>query len=474
MNRAIASILAIAALAITAVVVSANNVDADGHSFQLTVRNVTEQQPITPPVVVVHDANTVLLPSSADRLPGLEALAESGDQSGLIESLSERDGVKTVKRFGGIIKPGESSTIINVPAEAGDHVSVVAMLACTNDAITAATAIVSDAGAPAFGSGAVLDAGTEDNDESRASVPCLDGEGVSGADEDDGEGSIMSHPGISGDADLGSEFGWGGTAIEIVLDDPGTLPRMSMHVGIDLQNKSNGQPITPPVVIVHDPHVDAISYTRPAELAGIADLSEGGVNDGLINTLTGAPGVVSVTQWDTGGPILPRTGYRGNVSAMDGTAITVVGMFACTNDAYIVATSNVDASDGSVMSMTSVAEVFDSGSENNDETAATVPCLGGADAALSEGDGENERAMHPGITGEGDLNPAVHAWRADTVAELTVSSAHGDDAIGAVPTALPNTGGAAPTNSWMLLLAIAGFAALIAGTSVIAVARRRG
>ena len=472
MNRAIASILAIAVLLVTAVLAQSSPANAS-HAFQLTVRNVTERQPITPPIVVVHNANTVLLPSSADRMPGLEEFAESGDQTGLITSLLERDGVKAVQRFGGIIGPGESATIINVSADDGDHVSVLAMLACTNDAITTATAIVTDAGIPAFGSGAVLDAGTEDNDESRANVPCLNGEGVSDVDVADGEGSIAPHPGISGDADLGDVFGWSSTAIEIVLDEPGTLPRESLRVGIDLQNKSNGQPITPPVVIIHDPNVDPISYTRPSELAGIADLSEGGVNGGLIATLIGAPGVVSVIDWDTGGPIQPRTGHRGNVSAMDGTAITVVGMFACTNDAYIVATSKVDASSGSIMSMTSVATVFDSGAENNDETAATVPCLGGASAALSEGYGENERREHPGVTGDGDLNPAVHAWRADTTAELTVSEPHADDTGGSVSTALPNTGGIAPQSSWILPLAIIGIAGIILGGSTLVAWRRR-
>ena len=54
-----------------------------------------------------------------------------------------------------------------------------------------------------------------------------------------------------------------------------------MDVGITLQNKTNGQPITPPVVIVHDPNVNPISYTRPSELDGIDDLPEGGANGNL-------------------------------------------------------------------------------------------------------------------------------------------------------------------------------------------------
>ena len=439
----------------------------------MTVRNLTAQQPITPPVVVVHDANSVLLPSAADRLPGLEALAESGAQPELIESYLERTGVKEVKRFGGIIKPGESVTILNVNAEPGDHVSVIGMLACTNDAIAVGSVVVTESGAPAFGSGIALDAGTEENDETRTTVPCLDGEGVSAGDTHDGEGTIEPHPGIEGIGDLGEGFGWRGEVLHMILDEPGNAAPEYVDVGVTLHNRTNGQPITPPVVIVHDPNVNPISYTRPDELEGIDDLSEAGNNEDLIATLTGAPGVVSVSQWDAGGPIPPRSGLRRNVGAIDGTAITVVGMFACTNDAYVVATANVWEHDGSIQETSGIAFVFDSGSENNDETAATVPCLGGPDAALSEGFGENERMEHPGITGKGDLNPAIHAWRSDTTAELTISASIDEPDVGRVPTRLPRTGGAAPVANWLMLLGFAGLMVIGAGGGVALIATRR-
>ena len=124
-----------------------------------------------------------------------------------------------------------------------------------------------------------------------------------------------------------------------------------MDVGITLQNKTNGQPITPPVVIVHDPNVNPISYTRPSELEGIDDLSEGGFN--------------------------------------------------------------------------------------------------------------------------GDLNPAIHAWRADTTEELTVSGAFDEDQIGRVATVLPRTGGTAPSSTWILLFGIAGSLIVFTGARMALVARRR-
>ena len=98
---------------------------------------------------------------------------------------------------------------------------MLGMLQCTNDAITLGTVIVSGDGSPAFGSGAVWDAGTENNDESRSTVPCLDGEGASYLNSADGEGRIKRHPGISGDVDLGEIFAWESTVTEIVLDARG-------------------------------------------------------------------------------------------------------------------------------------------------------------------------------------------------------------------------------------------------------------
>ena len=443
-------------------------------AFQLTVRNVTAQQPITPPVVVIHDANTVILPAAADRLPGLEALAESGAQPELIASLKERKGVKDIKRFGGIIKPGEAFTIFDVNAAPGDHVSVIGMLACTNDAIVVGSVVVTGSGAPAFGSGIALDAGTEKNEESSATVPCLDGEGVSAGDTHDGEGTIERHPGIAGIADLGEGFAWHGEVTHLILDEVGSSSRETVGVGLTLHNRTGGQPITPPVVIVHDPNVEPISYTRPAELDGIDDLSEGGINDDLIATLSGSPGMVSVSHWHTGSPIWPRTAVRRNVDAIDGAAVTVVGMFACTNDAYMVATADVVTVDSLIHETSSVASVFDSGSEYNDETAATVPCLGGSDAALSDGVGENERLEHAGISGRGDLISVIHGWRADGTAELMISAAFDETGIGSVLAKLPPTGGGALSINWMLLCCLVGMLFVgISGGSALIVARRQ-
>ena len=423
MKRVILSATLVAFLTLAVFYLQPQPAEAQQKDFQLTVRNITARQPISPPIVVVHDSSAVLLPSSAGRLEGLEAFAESGDKPELMESLRGRSGVKNVLRFGGVLNPNSQQTVLRVPADPGDHISVLGSLQCTNDGITLGTIIVSDDGSPSYGSGTVWDAGTEDNDESRATVPCLDGEGASNLDTADGEGSISRHPGISGSADLGAVFGWDHTVIEIGLDERGAQPARAFEVGATLENRTTGQPITPPVVVVHDKNVDVIEYTRPRELLGIDALSESGDGSVLIATLAERPGVVSVRQWWTDGPIAPGNSFSGNARAFAGNTVTVLAMFACTNDGYIVASAEVEGSSLDIKRTSAVAKVFDSGSEDNLETSTTVPCLGGEAAGLSDGTGENGRQEHPGIAGVGDLTIDLHGWTADTTAVLTLHGA---------------------------------------------------
>ena len=441
--------------------------------FDITVRNVTAGQPLTPPVVVVHDGNAVLLPDSAEDLAGLEALAESGQGAALAVSLRGVAGVKdTINMDPPPLPPGQEA-IATISASPGDHVSVISMLACTNDAIAIGTLIVPEAGAlPAMSSGRVYDAGTEENAETAATVPCLGGEGVSSGDAPDGEGLIAHHPGIVGEADLSAEqHGWDGPAMQLFLTSVGGAAPAQLELGLTLKNLTGGQPITPPVAVVHDPNVNVVSYTEPSELDGIDDLSESGAQGDLIATLRARPGVVSVYGLDSGGPIVPGGSFTTDIAGVEGAAVSVVGMFACTNDAYILATAPF-AQGGSV-----VADVFDSGAENNDETAATVPCLGGGDAALSEGVGEGTRAMHPGVTGGADLNPAVHGWTAETTAELTLHEA-GRSAVVVpappfAPPKLPSTGGYAPSAIWLLAVAPVGVLSLLWGSILIVRQRSR-
>ena len=409
------------AFVILAQISSGESEAQESASLQLTVRNLTDGQPITPPIAVVHEPDVSLLPDNADDLDGLEELAEAGQQAALAQSLGQIPGVKGVVSFEPPpIRPRRQSTI-SISASPGDHVSVIAMLACTNDAITFGTLVVHGDGAPSLSSGRVLDAGTESNDETAVTVPCQDGEGVSGADAADGEGMIAPHPGITGDADLSQDtHGWDGPAMQLLLTSAGARVPEKVDFGLTLENLTDGQPITPPVVVVHDANIDVLDYTSPTELDGIDDLAEGGAQADLLATLNSTPGVVRAYGLDTGGPIPPGGSYTANVlHGIGGADVTVVGMFACTNDGYIRASQLLTIVGGRLSTpQPSTALVFDSGSEDNDETSATVPCLGGGEAALSEGLGEGMRAPHTGIAGTADLSQETHGWTDNKTALL--------------------------------------------------------
>ena len=454
--------------------------EAQTTGLQLTVRNTTLRQPITAPIVVIHSRTAVLVPSSSERVHGMEEMAEGGEQMPLMDTLENRNGVKSVLRYGGLIGPGTAATIQNIPAEPGDRITVIGMLACTNDAMVVGTVIYSESGAlPALGSASALDAGTEENTETTDTVPCLGGEGISDADTADGEGRINVHPGIRGDADLAENYGWDEPAMLIALAQRGSRPRRQIDLGVTVENLTAGQPLTPPLVVVHDREVDPFEFKRPAELNGIDDLSEGGVRDALANTLIREPGVLGVHSIVTGAPILPGKSFTADISALPGSAITVLAMFACTNDAYIQATAPFSARVDVVTTASAIASVLDSGAENNDETTGTVPCLGGEPAALSDGPGENQLAMHEGIMGVGDLDPVVHGWTDDATVKISLHRAGNASEVVVLPTPvptepveeLPDSGGAAPSGAFVWLIGVLGVMAIAAGLGMLAARR---
>ena len=466
----------------------------ESQGLDVTVRNVTKGQPLTPPVVIVHNGSLMSLPEDPEAIEGFAALAESGDPSAFAAAVAGYDGVKsaTIMEVEGPIPGGMEATVGSISAVPGDFVSVITMLACTNDAVAYGTAVMTqDGGGFAMSSGGVYDAGTEANDETSATVPCLGG-AAAGVSEGLGEGMVARHPGIEGKADLTKEMhGWDGPAMQIFVTPAGVAAPEAVDFGFTLENLTAGQPITPPVVVVHDPNVDVFDYTSPDELDGIDDLAEGGLQVDLVATLNRTPGVVWVYGIDSGGPIGPDATYtEGKLYGVSGADVTLVGMFACTNDGYIRVTGGVMSADGVVsFGGPSTALVFDSGSEANDETMATIPCLGGPEAALSEGLGEGERSLHTGIVGNADLSKETHGWTDATTARMTLHAASvvveespepAPPATGDTPMveelpepAPPVTGDIAPGGVVLLAMGVGGLVLVVVGEGLILMSRRR-
>jgi hypothetical protein len=94
--------------------------------------------------------------------------------------------------------------------------------------------------------------------------------------------------------------------------------------------------------------------------------------------------------------------------------LSVVTMLVNTNDAFTGLDSLRLHGDRIVRSR----RAYDAGSERNNELAAFIPgpCCG--NPFVRDPEGELIR-RHPGITGVGDLDPAVYGWE-EPVAKITI------------------------------------------------------
>ena len=128
MSRKLIALLIIGLAIVVLPQLYASGAEAHSEGLDITVRNITGGQPITPPIVIIHDGSVDIVPDSAESMEGLEELAEAGEQQPLIDTLSGMTGVKSIYRLGNLILPGDEDTLAGVGAVPGDSVTVIAML----------------------------------------------------------------------------------------------------------------------------------------------------------------------------------------------------------------------------------------------------------------------------------------------------------------------------------------------------------
>ena len=197
---------------------------AEAH-YRVSIHNMTEGQPFTPPLAVTHRQSTSIYEVGEPASFGVQQVAENGNLEPLIEAIQTSRHVKDWKvTFGPTappVLPGEAVEFEISTEEGAKYLSFISMLICTNDGFTG----VSSARLPRnVGSATTLqtvgyDAGTEINTEDFAELvpPCPALTGVESMEEGTGmsdpalaeSGVIRLHPGIEGDADLDPEIhGW--------------------------------------------------------------------------------------------------------------------------------------------------------------------------------------------------------------------------------------------------------------------------
>jgi hypothetical protein len=176
-------------------------------SFDVTVTNLTNAQPLSPVAVIAHQDGYAFFSIGSPATDGLEIMAEGGDNSAL---LAEADADATVIGTGSGAAPigpaaSETVTIELFDRERpGLHFSVATMLVNTNDAFTGLNAMPVET--MAVGDvltihGIAYDAGTEADSELATDIPgpAGGGEGYNAARDDQADQVAMHAGVISGD-----------------------------------------------------------------------------------------------------------------------------------------------------------------------------------------------------------------------------------------------------------------------------------
>jgi Spondin_N len=215
---------ALAALAVSALVVVSTAAAKDATNYQVTITNLTDGQPLTPPAVATHRRPLDVFEVGAPASFGVKEIAENGNLGPLLADLAASPiASASLEAPGGPLVPeglpgsamfDDTTTFTITAAHGANYLSFVSMLICTNDGFTGVSGLrlpkrVGDSTTVVTNS---YDAGTEVNTEDFADMvpPCQGLVGISSGEAGTGTsnpalaegGVIHMHPGIAGNADL--------------------------------------------------------------------------------------------------------------------------------------------------------------------------------------------------------------------------------------------------------------------------------
>ncbi len=180
----------VAAAATLALAVPASAAPAP-RTFEVTVTNLTDDQPLTPVLAVSHRGAVDLVAAGATATAGQQLLAEQGDPSMWISEVAGSRHVSSAVAGTGLILPGASVTF-TVEALPGDMLSLASMFACTNDTFVHAGDLVLHPTMATTAYAGIYDAGTEVNTGTDEDIACTGGVGSPD------EGGTIAHVGDMG------------------------------------------------------------------------------------------------------------------------------------------------------------------------------------------------------------------------------------------------------------------------------------
>lgn len=171
-------------------------------SFDVTVSNLTNAQPLSPIAVIAHPSGYSVFAIGSAASVGLEELAEGGDNTALLAAANADSMVAAVISGGAAIGPAGSETVTVDVLQSelpGLRISVATMLVNTNDAFTALNVAVESmaVGDVLTFYGVAYDAGTEADTETASHIPGPAGGGTGfDAVRDDLADLVTMHRGI--------------------------------------------------------------------------------------------------------------------------------------------------------------------------------------------------------------------------------------------------------------------------------------
>lgn len=170
---------------------------AEERSYEVTVLNLSHNQPFSPVAAIMHGAAYQGMTLGASANTALEILAESGDNSGFLADAKADPAVSDTTSGTEVIVSGAQGTMSLTGSET--LLTIVSMLVNTNDAITVLNGI--ELGKMLKDETMTLharayDTGTEGNSEAASDIPgpAAGGEGFNAARND--RDFISVHPGI--------------------------------------------------------------------------------------------------------------------------------------------------------------------------------------------------------------------------------------------------------------------------------------
>lgn len=168
-------------------------------TFEITLVNLTHNQPLSPPVYLFHTSEYRPWQLGEVASVAIEKLAESGDSADLLTGAEAEPTVLSALGEETILIPGGQHSRIVTVKGGSLFLSVAAMLVNTNDAFAALEAFPLNQVSPGDEmrvSLYALDAGTEENSESITTVPgpAAGGEGFN--PEREIRNIVRYHPGV--------------------------------------------------------------------------------------------------------------------------------------------------------------------------------------------------------------------------------------------------------------------------------------